>query len=675
MSAMVMPNPGDGVQVNRLNGAFTAGQAQVVAIAAIDGTGADYPAAIYQSDLTQGPAASWHPQGSLCDEAPTVGSPTQSTKQQRNGGATWRAKDGNQGEVTGILVIDAGAAIDINEARVFQMFSDGKTTGIRLSVHTEFGATPPARTDAGWQTLTGGFVAVGAGSDPRGDGSLVEDPTVIPISPARSTRYLRVEVKNDGTHGNPGYIELRCVKLFYAAPGPVAAAWNKIGEHISRIIGGGDSLYVNDSAGNLLRYDGSPGSFTQIGGPSFQVVAGAGFVASIAPDQSQILRWDGASWTQIGGPSNGLLASGPDLYSIDRPSGDLYAYHGQPGQWTRIGGPGYMFAAGRGFVVGISPDMNQVWIWRNGSWTQIGGAAREVATCGQDIYMLGPGAGEVYRFDGDPSAWTRVGDAPCFLRGGDSGIVVIMGNQQDVRCHSRGGGWLALGSPGLSTDAAIVGSKIYSAGPTSTSNVRCLYEWSEPLPGEQLTPWPAGVYVPDGTRIAIRMRCALSELREERYWDQGKSASMWTPTYTPWVKWLGLGDDNRTMVATDTTFGPRNIFTVAMFRAARAIPAEWGDPWFCMKASNGVYLRGSSLSSSDPAGAGLFMRQGDCFREACTFWGEAQRFLDETFQSGRLFAFANCASITGGGGNFEFARTDYGSQTYESGFVDFFIVS
>lgn len=153
--------------------------------------------------------------GTLCDAAPSTDSPALSGNRP-NAGATWYALEGS-GEVTGLLVVDACAdgaceAIDFNEARVFQMFSSGKTTSLRLSVHDERGDQNPEWDDPGWQTVTG-FEPIGAGRDDLGDGTLVSDPTVLPTGP-HVTRYVRVEARNDGSLGSADYIELRSLKLF-----------------------------------------------------------------------------------------------------------------------------------------------------------------------------------------------------------------------------------------------------------------------------------------------------------------------------------------------------------------------------------------------------------------------------------------------------------------------------
>jgi hypothetical protein len=212
------PTP-NGSTNNKLNGTFTGGAASVVEIAAVDGMGMEDVALVYENDLSLGCDESWYPQGTLCDEAPTTDSPTTSTKQNEDSGATWDGYDINDDLVTGYLVIDTCSdasctAVDFNEARVFQMYSDGKTSHLRLAIHEERGDTAPAWDDAGWSNVTD-LEAIGEGTDVNIDGLVVEDPTVIPTGP-RVTRYVRVEVQNDGTllDDDGSYIELRSLKLF-----------------------------------------------------------------------------------------------------------------------------------------------------------------------------------------------------------------------------------------------------------------------------------------------------------------------------------------------------------------------------------------------------------------------------------------------------------------------------
>lgn len=210
------PNP-NGATFNRLNGTFTGGDASVVTITWYDSNGDEDVSGVYDGDLTQDCAESWYPQGTLCDESPTTDDPDVSTKTNEDSGATW---EGTSELGTGVLIVDACktggcTAVDVNEAHVFQMFSDGKTTNIRFYAHPDMGDTPPAWDDPNWQPLAD-FSVVNGGESVGGDPKIVDLPTVISLTPTVS-RYFRIDVQNDGRHGDPDYIELRSVKMFAVA--------------------------------------------------------------------------------------------------------------------------------------------------------------------------------------------------------------------------------------------------------------------------------------------------------------------------------------------------------------------------------------------------------------------------------------------------------------------------
>lgn len=200
--------------VNVINSEHTGGVAAVVTITGYDQLAAEDAAIVFNSVLTYDCTSEWSPSGSLCDEAPTTHDNTLSTTSSENIGATFYVN--NAGD-TGVLIVDACndlscGTVSFSEARIFQMFSDGKTTHARLAVHADIGDTPPAWDDAGWAEITSGFVAVGAGAT-ADLGLTVSDPSVFAVG-SQTTRYVRVEVMNDGTHGGVDYIELRSIKLF-----------------------------------------------------------------------------------------------------------------------------------------------------------------------------------------------------------------------------------------------------------------------------------------------------------------------------------------------------------------------------------------------------------------------------------------------------------------------------
>lgn len=222
------PTP-EGSNVNVLRGTFSGGHADVVEIASYaDGDRTVNTDEAYEDDLIGGCDASYEPQGTLCDGGDgTDRSDLSSRPDNTDAGATWNNPPGT----VGVLVVDAChdglcSRVDFSSITAFQMFSDGKTTKLRMYVHAETGDTAPAWNDAGWTlvgtaSVAGDGFAVGAGEDqgdPLGSGDPVNvaGPSTDTVVPAVTTRYLRFEAENDGSLDDSSYIELRSVKAFGA---------------------------------------------------------------------------------------------------------------------------------------------------------------------------------------------------------------------------------------------------------------------------------------------------------------------------------------------------------------------------------------------------------------------------------------------------------------------------
>jgi hypothetical protein len=207
------PEAGD---VNLLNGTGSGGTALVVAVTGYDTGGVENVELVYEYDLAVDCTDEWYPQGTLCNADGTADDKDTSTKVEEDSGATWYNYEEDFG-ATGVLVIDSCSdgsceTIVFVEARVFQMYSDGETTHIRLAIHSETSDNPPPWNDAGWTVINGGFSSIGQGST-EDEGLTVGDPTVINVG-SRETRYLRVEARNDGSLLEADYLELRSIKLF-----------------------------------------------------------------------------------------------------------------------------------------------------------------------------------------------------------------------------------------------------------------------------------------------------------------------------------------------------------------------------------------------------------------------------------------------------------------------------
>ncbi len=205
---------------NLANGVATGGTAIPVQVAAYGGG--------YVWNFNNGTCAdAWQLVGTLCDESPTTHSPTISSKTITHSGATWSSVG------TGVLVVDLGVPRTFNLVHVFQMFSDGKITHFRISTHPAGGPSRPDWQDAGWTPLNG-FDLIGPG---QARGNQVIAPTAIQL-PATTSRYVKVEARNDGRYDDAryedpscedegceeeGWTELRAFKLFLISDAPPAA--------------------------------------------------------------------------------------------------------------------------------------------------------------------------------------------------------------------------------------------------------------------------------------------------------------------------------------------------------------------------------------------------------------------------------------------------------------------
>lgn len=202
--------------VNVLQSELQGGNASVVAITAYSmGTGLEDASQIWSDgDLSADCSASWRPQGTLCNLS-DADSGSISVKENGHSGATWHA---NGGDTVGVIVVDAcatGACDDVtfNQASVFQMFSDGKLTDVRIFAHTSTEDGAPSWDDAGWTELTAGFTGVGPGALVTNSPHTVTSPAVLAL-PETAARYIRIDGANNGAYGSNNYVEMRSVKLF-----------------------------------------------------------------------------------------------------------------------------------------------------------------------------------------------------------------------------------------------------------------------------------------------------------------------------------------------------------------------------------------------------------------------------------------------------------------------------
>lgn len=117
------------------------------------------------------------------------------------------------------VVIDLRSVTAFTTLRVFQMFSDGKTTQASIAIHAESSDTTPVYNDAGWTELDRRGVGTGLQSM-LGSNLVTSCPTVLDVG-AHASRYVRLSFKNSGEFGDPSWVEVGAVKLFFETEVPV----------------------------------------------------------------------------------------------------------------------------------------------------------------------------------------------------------------------------------------------------------------------------------------------------------------------------------------------------------------------------------------------------------------------------------------------------------------------
>ena len=241
---------------------------------------------------------------------------------------------------------------------------------------------------------------------------------------------------------------------FAVEQSPNAGGWKQIWGPTDRVIAssvGGKpvpTLYATSLSGDgIYRYDGTPMNWTKIGGPGKMfVVDDQGHLYGLGADGNAVFRYDGTpnKWTKIGGPADAIYAGGGRLFATNPKSGEILQYNGN--SWTQIGGPGKAFAVdGKGRLYGVSPD-----------------------------------ASGIYRYDGTPLQWTKIGDKSTALYAGGCGLFSYNDSKNEVFCYSLVPmKWTKVGGPGRMFAVDDTG-RLYGLAPDANAVFRYDGNWKDP---------------------------------------------------------------------------------------------------------------------------------------------------------------------------------------------------
>ena len=188
---------------------------------------------------------------------------------------------------------------------------------------------------------------------------------------------------------------------------------------------------------------------------------------------------------------------------------------------------------------------------------------------------------------------------------------------------------------------------------TSLDNSRCV----------SLTWWGPGALTEPGTQIAFRTQSSFVSFGS---------------TTKPLAKWVGLSGANNALDAIDDRLQSRDLFTVTTYDSG-----QFGNPWYILKAANGMFLRRIEESpnlaaSADMSNASLFSRNADSaadWRGIDNSWQNRESLLQRYKANPRDWTYYSsyCIVPVTGGMNYvaQWMPSSYGTAPCH---YDFYIV-
>lgn len=185
------------------------------------------------------------------------------------------------------------------------------------------------------------------------------------------------------------------------------SAWTQIGGPSSQLVTGGFGTFlVQPITGDIYRYNGTPNDWTRVGGAATEFVVNS--TALYLRNSTGVFKWSGTgtTWNQVGGPSRAIFAGGVELYATNNITGDLYRYNDTAMDWTRIGDPGDGFAVNVNGVFGRNSSGVYQWTGTGTEWARIGGAADALYAGGNTLCAKVPVTGDINCYANVPNHWT-----------------------------------------------------------------------------------------------------------------------------------------------------------------------------------------------------------------------------------------------------------------------------
>jgi hypothetical protein len=209
----------------------------------------------------------------------------------------------------------------------------------------------------------------------------------------------------------------------------------------------------------------------------------AALIFAVPTSKDGIYQYDKVTsmWTKIGGPGKMFaLDDSAHLYGLSPDGSGVYSYSGSPNKWTQIGGPANAIYAGGNSVFATNPQTGD--IYQNSgkpmSWTKIGGPGKAFAVDSSGrLYGISPNGSGVYCYDGLPMKWTKIAGAADAIYAGGCGLYATSGSMSDVVCYSLVPSvWNAVGGPGKMFAVDDIG-RIFGLSPDGSGVYRYEGSW------------------------------------------------------------------------------------------------------------------------------------------------------------------------------------------------------
>lgn len=286
---------------------------------------------------------------------------------------------------------------------------------------------------------------------------------------------------------------------------PVTGGWNayawipatagaRVRVKVEGLTAGNVLIAADGSFQNLEIKSAPSGSgWRQIWGPTDYVVASRVtatddvLIYACAPTGDGIYRYDGTpmAWTKIGGPGRMFaLDDCGQLYGLSPDGGGVFRYDGSPMAWTQVGGAAGAIYAGGSALFATNPQTGDLYQYSGKpmAWTRVGGPGRTFAVDRKGrLYGVSPDGSGVFRYDGTPIKWTRILQQSCTgIYAGGCGLYATGGSSNDVSCFSLAPSmWTTVGGPGRMFAVDDAG-RLYGLSPDGRGVFRYEGAWNAP---------------------------------------------------------------------------------------------------------------------------------------------------------------------------------------------------